>query len=156
MKENLLLISNVYYKMSERKLIEPKQVIVVRKDLNMSPGKLAAQVSHASLAPITNKLSRKCNDNNHISYSMDIKDNKQDKAVDLWLNNRFTKIVVYVKSEEALKNIFKKAQDKGLISALIQDAGFTEFNNIPTYTCVGIGPCFPEEFEGITNKLRLL
>ena len=35
-----------------------KQVIIARKDLNMSPGKLAAQVSHASMAYFTNKLRR--------------------------------------------------------------------------------------------------
>ncbi|MDO4805440.1 MAG: peptidyl-tRNA hydrolase [Lachnospiraceae bacterium] len=27
-----------------------RQLIIARKDLNMSPGKLAAQVSHASMA----------------------------------------------------------------------------------------------------------
>lgn len=33
-----------------------KQIIIARKDLNMSPGKLAAQVSHASMAFITNMV----------------------------------------------------------------------------------------------------
>ena len=35
-----------------------KQLIIARKDLNMSPGKLAAQVSHASMAFLTNKIKR--------------------------------------------------------------------------------------------------
>jgi PTH2 family peptidyl-tRNA hydrolase len=33
-----------------------KQLIIARKDLNMSPGKLAAQVSHASMAFLTNAM----------------------------------------------------------------------------------------------------
>lgn len=36
-----------------------KQLIVARKDLNMSPGKLAAQVSHASMAFLTRALREK-------------------------------------------------------------------------------------------------
>lgn len=37
-------------------VIKMKQLIIARKDLNMSPGKLAAQVSHASMAFLTNKI----------------------------------------------------------------------------------------------------
>lgn len=33
-----------------------KQIIIARKDLGMSPGKLAAQVSHASNAFLLNKI----------------------------------------------------------------------------------------------------
>lgn len=36
-----------------------KQIIIVRKDLDMSPGKLAAQVSHASMAFLTSKIKRR-------------------------------------------------------------------------------------------------
>lgn len=35
-----------------------KQIIIARKDLNMSPGKLAAQVSHASMAFLTNMIQK--------------------------------------------------------------------------------------------------
>lgn len=36
-----------------------KQIIIARKDLQMSPGKLAAQVSHASLAFLTTEIREK-------------------------------------------------------------------------------------------------
>jgi len=138
-----------------RQQTEPKQVIVIRKDLNMSSGKLAAQVSHASIAPITKKMI-KTEEKSKTIYKLELnKKDDFDLAMELWLSNRFTKVVVYVKSEQALLNVYNKAKEKGLPCALIQDAGFTEFNGEPTYTCVGIGPCFPKYFEGITNKLRL-
>ena len=33
-----------------------RQLIIARKDLNMGPGKLAAQVSHGSMAFLTNYI----------------------------------------------------------------------------------------------------
>lgn len=143
--------------MDNRKNSEPKQVIVIRKDLNMSAGKLAAQVAHASLAPITNRLKRNAENPGGkmiITYDMTFIGERNDQALDDWLNNRFTKVIVYVKSEAALLNIQKKANEKGLPNALIKDAGFTEFNE-PTHTCLGIGPCYPADFDGVTSKLRL-
>ena len=139
----------------------PRQIIVVRKDLNMSAGKLASQVAHASLACITNRLERNYDNpggKGIIEYIMtlfDSKEDKQDIALDTWLTGRFTKIIVYVKSEEQLKNIQRKAEAKGLPNALIEDAGFTEFGGVKTFTTLGIGPCYPEDLEGVTSKLRL-
>jgi PTH2 family peptidyl-tRNA hydrolase len=139
---------------NERQLTEPKQVIVIRKDLNMSAGKLAAQVSHASWGTILNLMQRKEEDGKYeISMSLDLEE-ERNKAIQLWLEKRFTKIIVYVKSEIALLNVYEKAKAKNMPVALIQDAGFTEFDGVPTYTCVGIGPSFPKEFDGVTNKLR--
>jgi peptidyl-tRNA hydrolase len=37
-----------------------KQIIIARKDLNMSPGKLAAQVSHGSMAFLTHMIRENC------------------------------------------------------------------------------------------------
>ena len=134
-----------------------KQVIVIRKDLNMSAGKLAAQVSHASMAPVVNRLKRSADNPGGtmiVEYSTGMLHSRNDEALDDWLKGSFTKVVVYVKSEVALLNVYKKAQDAGLPCELILDAGRTEFNE-PTHTCVGIGPCWEEDFEGVTSKLRL-
>lgn len=135
----------------------PRQVIVIRKDLNMSAGKLAVQVAHASLAPVLNSMTN-YTPVEDINITAEWTEKRlslvNGSAMEKWINGRFTKIVVYVKSEQALMNVYEKALEKGLPCVLIKDAGFTEFSE-PTITCVGIGPCFPEDFEGVTSKLRV-
>lgn len=132
-------------KEKERQKSLPKQVIVIRKDLNMPAGKLAAQVAHASMATITNRL--KNIDNGYILETNDI--NLKE-----WLENRFTKVILYVKSEKALLEVYDKAIEKQLPTYLIEDAGFTVFDK-PTKTCLSIGPCLQDDLIGITNKLQL-
>lgn len=132
---------------------EPKQVIVVRKDLNMRKGKIAAQAAHASMGVIL-KLMR---------YDNIIKDEGLEyfvfessrPAVTQWLNGRFTKVCVSVDSEQELLDIVKQAEDAGLPVVLITDAGLTEFNGVPTNTCCAIGPAYQEEINPITGHLKL-
>jgi len=137
-----------YLKSKSKSQSMPKQVIVVNRNLNMPSGKLAAQVSHASLGALL-QCGIKDDDKVYIDLST-------ETAYSLWLNGSFTKIVLYVKSNEKLLEIYKKCQDKKLPSVLITDAGHTQFNGIATNTCVGIGPVFPEDLIGITDKLRVL
>lgn len=111
-----------------------KQVIVLRKDLNMRKGKMVAQGSHACLYA-------------YLKTPKEIRDT--------WFGQRQTKICVSVDSEAELFEIFKAAEAAGLPAVLIQDAGLTEFKE-PTYTAVGIGPCDDEEVNKITGKLKLL
>lgn len=140
----------------ERQNIEPRQIIVIRKDLKMPSGKLAAQVSHASLGCIFNLANK--NDNGDVfSFNLTLnKNNKSEKAVIDWLNIRFTKVVLYVKSEEKLIEIYEKAKNKGLNTVMIEDVGFTFFDGVITKTCVGIGPCYKEDLIGVTDKLQVL
>lgn len=111
-----------------------KQVIVIRKDLNMRKGKMVAQGSHACLYA-------------YLKTPKEIRD--------AWFGQRQTKICVSVDSEAELFAIFKAAEDAGLPAVLIQDAGLTEFKE-PTYTAVGIGPCENDAVDQITGKLKLL
>lgn len=118
---------------------EKKQVIVLRKDLNMRKGKMVAQGSHASLAAI-------------------LKDGKLKKHpdVDAWLEGRFTKICVSVDSEEELLEIYNKAGALKLVRSLIRDAGLTEFDGVPTLTAVAVGPGDPAKVDKVTGHLKLL
>ena len=119
---------------------EPKQIIVMRKDLNMRKGKMVAQGAHASMAAILQSN----------------KEIKKTPALEEWLNGRFTKICVSVNSEEELLTVYNQAKEAGIICSLITDAGLTEFNGVPTITCAAIGPDYPEEIDPITKDLKLL
>lgn len=139
---------------------EPKQVIVVRKDLNMRKGKIAAQVAHASMKVLLDLMDKQepfqwgQNDKQEsVDWVLTLRDNHPLK---MWLEGKFTKICVYVESEEELLDIHKKAIDNGVLTSLIQDAGLTEFGGVPTYTCVAVGPDLPEVVDVITGKLKLL
>ncbi len=131
-----------------------KQILVIRKDLNMRKGKMIAQGSHASLAPILNSGTFS-NDNSSLTISL--KDsNGEFTALGLWITGRFKKITVYVNSESELLELHQKVKDANILCALIQDAGLTEFNGIPTYTALSIGPEFEETLDPHTKHLPLL
>lgn len=112
-----------------------KQVIVLRKDLNMRKGKMVAQGCHASLQAF---LANDPNENNR-----------------WWTTHRQTKICVSVDSEAELLMIYDQAQKAGLVSSLVKDAGLTEFKE-PTFTAVAIGPADSEKIDLITGNLKLL
>lgn len=127
---------------------EAKQVIIIRKDLKMRRGKEISQGSHASLAVVLNEMRK---DKNTFEFKIE-----KDSPWDKWLNGLFTKICVYCNSEQELLEIYQKAKEAKIPSVLITDAGLTEFNGVPTNTCVGIGPYWSEEIDKITGHLPLL
>lgn len=124
-----------------------KQVIILRKDLNMRKGKMVAQGAHASMAAIL-EMGIKINDRFNID--------PMPQATKEWLNGQFTKICVSVNSEQELLDLYNKAKNMGIPCSLIQDAGHTEFNGVPTYTAVAIGPDYSDIIDTITKHLPLL
>jgi PTH2 family peptidyl-tRNA hydrolase len=133
---------------------EPKQVLVWRGDLKNSngqkvrSGKMAAQLAHASMGAILNYAGP--------VYEGEIRINVETPAVREWLAGRFTKVCVSVDSEQELLAIYEKAIAENVNVKLIRDAGLTEFNNVPTLTCLAIGPDYPERINPITGHLKLL
>lgn len=127
-----------------------KQVLVLRKDLNMRKGKMVAQGAHASMGAILqNSIRQETEEGGEIIL-------KLDKGVWGWLNSRFAKICVGAKDLDELLDIEAKAKAAGLRTCLIQDAGFTEFNGVPTYTALSVGPDEVGKLDPITGHLPLL
>lgn len=137
--------------------MQTKQVIVVRKDLNMRRGKEIAQGAHASLAVFFDMM-RKQN-----GGEVDTKSGKKyhcefehtSEAMHEWMTNGFTKITLVVNSEAELVAVYEAAKAAGLPASLIRDSGKTEFGGVPTLTTVGIGPAASAEIDKITGNLKL-
>lgn len=133
---------------------EPKQVIVMRKDLNMRKGKMVAQGSHASMKAVIDWGNF---EDTKTGLDFCISDIDQNEALVEWLEGRFTKVCVSVDSEEELMDVYNNAVAAGIkCVSLITDAGLTEFNGVPTVTCCAIGPAYPSEINPITGHLKLL
>jgi PTH2 family peptidyl-tRNA hydrolase len=139
--------------------MQTKQILVVRKDLNMRKGKIAAQCCHASMSFLTKGGGVYCNLGTgipQVDYFMSSVEESHADEINHWLRNSFRKICVYVNSEEELETVHQKALDSGLMSHMIEDNGATEFNGVKTKTCCAIGPAIDEKFVGITDHLPLL
>jgi len=130
-----------------------KQVIVMRKDLKIRKGKMIAQGAHASLKVILDGMDRitlgDVREEMGMSYDF-------GSPMEVWLNGAFTKICLSVNSEEELDELYAKAQEMNLPCAMIVDSGKTEFNGVPTKTCIAIGPSTSERIDKITGNLPLL
>ncbi len=125
-----------------------KQVIILRKDLNMRKGKMVAQGAHASMAVL---LNRGYTHEGSKSHTIPL-----DEAMIKWLTEKFTKICVSVDSEQQLLDIYELAHQAKLPCSLIRDSGLTEFGGVPTYTAVAIGPAYSDRIDEITGGLPLL
>jgi PTH2 family peptidyl-tRNA hydrolase len=125
--------------------MEHKQVIILRKDLNMRKGKLVAQGAHASMGAI---LSLCKQDGDRLVLEM-------DERTKPWLTGRFKKICVYVNSEEELLQIYNTALTNGLVCSIIKDSGLTEFHGVPTLTAVAVGPDREDKIDEVTKHLPL-
>ena len=111
-----------------------KQLVLVREDLKLPRGKLSVQVAHASSSAL-------------------IKSHKDDMKK--WQSEGMKKVVLKVKTKEELFKYKQEAEDIGLITALIQDAGKTVVEP-GTITCLGIGPDKEEKIDQITGKLKMV
>ncbi|MBX2797900.1 MAG: aminoacyl-tRNA hydrolase [Myxococcales bacterium] len=133
-----------------------KQVLLYRRDLKMRKGKIAAQCAHASLAVF---LRRRLPAEGLRIEAGGVPLEPADtvvvpltEAMADWVSGRFTKVVLSVDDEESLLEAHRLAQEAGIPTALIRDAGKTEFHGVPTYTTCAIGPAQAEAIDAITGR----
>ncbi len=128
--------------------MDTKQIIIMRKDLKMRRGKEIAQGAHASISFLTRRLQSNFHPTDFINVEF-------TDAMKEWMNDSFAKICLQVNSEAELEDIAKKAKEAGLECHLITDSGRTEFNGVPTKTCLAIGPDYCDKIDKITSHLQL-
>lgn len=137
-----------------------KQVVVMRTDLNMRKGKMVAQGAHAALGCILQLMQK--HDGPWPAEDMKTKTTyrtlsyTEDQPLHDWLESKFTKVCVSVDSEKELLDVYNSARRFGLNVCLITDEGLTEFNGVPTVTCLAIGPDEVGRINEITGHLKLL
>lgn len=117
--------------------VRHKLAVVVREDLALSRGKLAAQVGHAAVSCAL-KASK-----------------KERKAFRTWMDQGQRKVVLRVPTLDELRDLEARASALGLVTELVSDAGLTE---VPpgTTTCLGIGPGPEDRVDRVTGQLGLL
>ncbi len=113
-----------------------KQMIIMRNDLGMRKGKIAAQAAHACIGALT-------------------KNAIEESTMFKWQDTGSAKICARVDSYDELMAILKSAQKSALPVYLVTDAGRTEFKE-PTVTCCAIGPAEAWRIDPITGHLKLL
>lgn len=111
-----------------------KQVMVVRNDLKMGKGKIAAQCCHGSLGAY-----KKTN----------------PEKIFKWENEAYAKVVCKVNSLEELLELKKQAIINKVSYYLVVDAGRTQVPTSTT-TVLALGPDEDEILDKITGDLKLL
>jgi peptidyl-tRNA hydrolase, PTH2 family len=111
-----------------------KLALVVRADLGMGRGKIAAQAAHAAVAAVLDS---------------------GEAELAAWLAEGQPKVVLKVTTGEHLLDLARQARAGGLEVQVVQDAGRTQ---IPagTPTCCAIGPSDDRRIDEVTGGLSLL
>ena len=133
-----------------------KQIIIARKDLGMSPGKLAVQVSHGSMAFLSWFVRNNVDLDGHIDAWID-KD-----VLHNWIEGEFTKCVLQAKNKNQLLKAKTMAEELGMKEGedfwLIKDNCHTELEpeeDGRTLTVIGFKPMDSKIIDKIGRKYHL-
>lgn len=138
-----------------------KQIIIARKDLQMTPGKLAAQVSHGAMAFLSWFIRVNSDMNGYVNGYID------EGILHNWIEGSFTKCVLQAKNKNQLLKAKAMAEELGMYEGedfwLIYDNCYTELTPEEidedgvgrTLTVIGFRPMDSEIIDKIGKKYHL-
>lgn len=114
-----------------------KLVIVVRTDLQMGKGKIAAQCCHAAV----------------MAYEQLYE--QHPDLLEEWRYHGQPKVILKTEDEESLLRLPSHAHSLGLVVSIVRDAGRTQIA-AGSKTTVGIGPGPKDKIDTVTGHLKLM
>mmetsp|Transcript_37508 Transcript_37508/g.71875 ORF Transcript_37508/g.71875 Transcript_37508/m.71875 type:complete len:192 (-) Transcript_37508:186-761(-) len=114
-----------------------KMVLVVRQDLSMGTGKIAAQCGHATLGAYKQLEAR------------------HKSLLKVWERSGQAKIVLKCKDENDLLRVDEEARKRHLPTHIVTDAGHTQIA-AGSMTVCAVGPAPVEDVDAVTGRLKLL
>ncbi|RHX96961.1 hypothetical protein DYB28_009041 [Aphanomyces astaci] len=114
-----------------------KMVLVVRNDLKMGKGKVAAQCGHATLG----------------AYKRAVK--RTPHAIECWETLGQAKVALKVESEEEMLELAGRAKELGLVHYIVVDAGRTQIAP-DSKTVLAVGPASIGAIDKLTKHLKLM
>ena len=115
---------------------EMKMVLVVRSDLKMSPGKVAAQCVHAALGAV-----RICSV-------------ESANSLNYWEEGGEATICLKCETEEEMVALEAQAKSLNITTYIVHDAGRTEIAP-DSKTVLAIGPAFISDIDKVSRHLKL-
>ncbi|OAA55926.1 mitochondrial peptidyl-tRNA hydrolase [Niveomyces insectorum RCEF 264] len=126
---------------------ECKLVLVVRTDLGMTKGKIAAQCGHATLACY--KSLRRGAERGGAGGAA------ASRLLQRWERGGQAKIALQAKGEDTLLTLMGTARSLGVTAEVIADAGRTQID-AGSLTVLGVGPAPKSLVDQVTGHLKLL
>lgn len=121
---------------------EVRMALVVRQDLGMTKGKIAAQCCHAALACY------------RLIAGDPTKESYNPSLVQRWLHGGQAKITLKCPDEPSMDEMFAHAVHLGVNAYVVHDAGRTQIAS-GSSTVLGLGPAPKPVLDKITGNLKL-
>lgn len=125
---------------------ECKLILVVRTDLGMTKGKIAAQCGHATLACFKS-ISNAARAAGPSSPAA--------RLLQRWERYGQAKVALQTKSADEMHELMAKARSLGITAEVIADAGRTQIDP-GSLTVLGVGPAPKSAVDLVTGHLKLL